>query len=176
MPNTSPTGTGLRLRCACADDLRLIALIHARSWASAYRGILPDAFLDRELQADRAAHWLDHAAELEAGARCVFIAEFGAVPVGFVCVLQPDEAGSALIDNLHALPEHRGLGAGTAMLERAAHWARARGARQLHLSVLEGNAAAIGFYESRGWTFAAREPDRVGGVDVFSLRYVLRLA
>jgi GNAT superfamily N-acetyltransferase len=58
------------------------------------------------------------------------------------------------------------------MLDAAAQWARARGARQLHLSVLEANAAAIRFYESHGWTMSAREPDNLGGIDLYSLRYI----
>ncbi len=58
------------------------------------------------------------------------------------------------------------------MLDEAARWARERGAHALHLYVLEGNAAAIGFYESRGWTFVAREPDNLAGIDLFALRYI----
>ncbi|SAL78240.1 N-acetyltransferase GCN5 [Caballeronia arvi] len=61
------------------------------------------------------------------------------------------------------------------MLDEAARWARSRGARRLHLSVLEQNTAAIGFYESRGWQCAARESDHMAGIDLFSLRYTLPL-
>lgn len=165
----------LRLRRATADDVALIASVHALSWTSAYRGILPDDFLDRDVTSELAAYWRARTTELADGTRCVFIAESDGEPVGFVCVARPDESGSALVDNLQALPGHRGLGAGTAMLDEAARWARSHGARQLHLSVLEANAAAIGFYESRGWTFSLREADRVGGVDVFSLTYILPL-
>ncbi|VXC31550.1 N-acetyltransferase GCN5 [Burkholderia sp. 8Y] len=171
-----PTNTKLTLREATAPDTTLIASMHARSWASAYRGMLPDAFLDQTLPGERAAHWEARMKEIVAGAGCVFIAESGGDPVGFACVAAPDETGSALIDNLHALPGFRGCGAGSAMLDAAAAWAQARGARQLHLSVLEANTAAIGFYESRGWTLSGSEPDRLGGVDVVCLRYVRSLA
>ncbi|MDR5855118.1 GNAT family N-acetyltransferase [Caballeronia sp. LZ062] len=167
-----PTLSDLVLREAQAGDTALIASMHARSWASAYRGILPDAFIDQEMPNERAAHWHARMTEIAAGAGCVLIAEAGGQPVGFVCVAAPDETGGALIDNLHALPAFRGCGAGSAMLHAAAEWARARGARHLYLSVLEANTAAIGFYESRGWTLSGREADRLGGVDVVSLRYV----
>ncbi|BAO87124.1 GCN5-like N-acetyltransferase [Caballeronia cordobensis] len=162
------------LRVAGLDDTALVASMHARSWASAYRGILPDTYLDA-LPTERAAYWDARMKDIVDGAASVLIAEHGGEPVGFVCLVEPDETGSVLVDNLHALPGHRGLGTGTAMLDEAARWARSRGARRLHLSVLEQNAAAIGFYESRGWTFAARETDHMAGIDLFSLLYVFPL-
>ncbi|SAK44593.1 N-acetyltransferase GCN5 [Caballeronia catudaia] len=178
MPNSKPTSEqkldSVSLRIATLADTGLIASMHARSWASAYRGILPDRYLD-ELPSERAAHWDARMKGIAGGAGCVLIAEHEGEPVGFMCLVEPDETGSVLVDNLHALPGHRGLGTGSAMLDEAARWARSRGARQLHLSVLEQNAAAIGFYESRGWKFAAREADHMAGIDLFALRYVLPL-
>lgn len=101
--------------------------MHARSWASAYRGILPDAYLDHALQAERAAHWEARMREIGAGAGHVLIAEHGGEAVGFVCLVEPDETGSVLVDNLHAMPGRKGLGTGTAMLAEAIRWARSRG-------------------------------------------------
>ncbi|SAK71045.1 N-acetyltransferase GCN5 [Caballeronia fortuita] len=165
----------IALRAATPDDTALIASMHAQSWASAYRGILPNAYLNDDLNAERAAHWAERMKDVASGAASVFIAEHAGQPVGFMCLVEPDEAGSVLVDNLHALPGHRGLGTGTVMLDEAARWARARGARQLHLFVLEQNTAAIGFYESRGWRRAAREADHMAGIDLFSLRYLYPL-
>ncbi|SAL38341.1 GNAT family N-acetyltransferase [Caballeronia humi] len=165
----------LRLRKATRADTALIARMHSLSWAAAYRGILPDDFLDKEAPIERAAHWEKRMAELDAGEGIALIAELGAVPVGFVCLANPDASGSVLVDNLHALPGYRGTGAGSAMLDAAKAWARERGASRLHLSVLEDNRPAIGFYESRGWRFAVREDDRMGGVDLFSLVYTYEL-
>ncbi len=156
-------------------DTALVVSMHVESWRAAYRGILPDAYLDRELEAERAAYWHVRMAELLADAGRLLIAEHAGAPVGFVCMIKPDETGSVLVDNLHVLPGHRGLGTGTAMLAEAARWARTHGARALHLSVLEGNAAAIGFYESCGWRRTAREADRLGGIDIHALRYELML-
>jgi GNAT superfamily N-acetyltransferase len=174
MPNSKLT-QAVSLRGATTSDCALITSMHVQSWASAYRGMLPDAWLDHDMPAERAAHWKARIKEIAAGAGAVFIAEHAGEAVGFMCLVEPDETGSVLVDNLHALPGHRGLGAGTAMLDEAARWARSRGARQLHLSVLEQNAAAIGFYEARGWRFDAREADHMAGIDLYSLRYVLSL-
>jgi GNAT superfamily N-acetyltransferase len=179
MPNAKPTTetpvARLVLRDAVPADLDLIVSMHVRSWVSAYRGILPDRYLDHEIHAERAAHWAARMPELAGGAGRVVIAMHDDAAVGFTCLIEPDADGSVLVDNLHALPGHKGLGTGTALLAEAMRWARERGARQLHLSVLEDNAAAIGFYESRGWRREAREADHMAGIDLFALRYVLSL-
>lgn len=179
MPNAKPTletpGPQLILRDATPGELDLIVSMHVRSWMSAYRGILPDRYLDRDIHAERAAHWAARLPELARGTGRVIIALHDDEAVGFSCLIEPDEHGSVLVDNLHALPGHKGLGTGTAMLAEAIRWARARGARQLHLSVLEDNAAAIGFYESRGWRREAREADHMAGIDLFCLRYIFPL-
>jgi GNAT superfamily N-acetyltransferase len=172
-PKLSPAP--VLMREATAADTDLVVSMHVRSWTSAYRGILPDRYLDSEIHAERAAHWQARMREIAGGAGRVIIAEHDGAAVGFVCMVEPDEAGSVLVDNLHALPGHQGLGAGTAMLAEAMRWARSRGARQLHLPVLEDNAAAIGFYEARGWKRGAREADSMAGVDLFALLYVLPL-
>lgn len=158
---------------ATLADAQLIARMHAQSWASAYRGILPEDFLDREVSADREKHWLARFEELANDAGEVLVAFQDDQPIGFVCLIAPDENGSVLVDNLHALPGARGSGLGTAMLGFAKKWARDRSATSLHLFVLEPNLAAIGFYESRGWRLAGRKDDTMGGIDITALRYAL---
>jgi GNAT superfamily N-acetyltransferase len=172
MPITNHTNSFV-LRRATSADAALIANMHAQSWASAYRGILPDAFLDHEMPAERAAHWSTRFQELADGAGEAFIALQDERPIGFVCLIAPDESGSVLVDNLHALPGAKGTGLGTSMLATAAQWARDQGANSMHLYVLEPNVAAIGFYESRGWRLSGRENDTMGGIDIIALRYVL---
>lgn len=45
----------VRYRVAHPADADAIAGLHAASWRENYRGILSDAFLDGEVEADRAA-------------------------------------------------------------------------------------------------------------------------
>lgn len=163
------------VRIAVHADAPLISDIHVRSRASAYRGQLPDRYLDGVMPAESAAFWPGRMARLEAGAGAAFLAEQGGLPIGFACLERPDDHGSVCVDNLHALPEHKGRGAGSALLDAARGWALARAAIKLHLLVLEGNAPAIGFYESRGWRLAAHLDGRMGGIPVVMLRYELLL-
>ncbi|MFC0399302.1 GNAT family N-acetyltransferase [Paraburkholderia rhizosphaerae] len=168
--------SSLSLRTASATDADLVASIHAASWQASYRGLLPEDFLDSEVVRERATYW--HARMNAPGAdrRLVLIAERRAEPIAFACVeRQPGSPWGALLDNLHALPAHQRNGAGSLLLYAVQNWAREQGETQLCLYVLEANAAAIAFYERRGWRLSGAEPDRVGGVDITMLRYLYRL-
>ena len=149
--------------------------MHTRSRVLAYRGMLSDHYLDHEAKAEALALWPAKLGELAAGAGQLLIAERDQAAVGFICMLKPDERGSVYIDNLHAMPEHKGSGAGTAMLDEARRWALSFGATRLHLLALDTNVAAIGFYESRGWKWVGRKNDRMGEADVVALVYALAL-
>ena len=96
-------------------------------------------------------------------------------PIAFACVFAPDESGSALLNNLHARPDRKGEGAGSALMDAAARWARERGAAAMHLKVVQGNEAAARFYERRGWRFAGTEQDEFGGRASTVLVYRLAL-
>ena len=165
----------LTLRAGTLTDLALIAGMHAQSWVSAYRGMLPDHYLDHEVQDERLAHWQAKLPALAAGAGAVLIAHLDGVPSGFACMLAPDAQGSVLIDQLHALPARKGSGLGTAMLTAARQWALAQGARSMHLFVLDSNVAALGFYQARGWQADGREQHHMGGIEVVALRYRMPL-
>jgi ribosomal protein S18 acetylase RimI-like enzyme len=168
-------GVTVQLRSASATDAALVADMHSRSRESAYRGMLSDHYLDHQAKAEALALWPAKLQELAAGAGELLIAERDHVAVGFICMLKPDAQGSVYIDNLHAMPEHQGSGAGTAMLDEARRWALSFGATRLHLLVLDTNRAAIGFYESRGWQLVGRKNDTMGGSDVVALVYALGL-
>lgn len=176
-----PTAAPLTLRPATTADAPLLAAMHAASWQATYRDLLPAAFLEREVDAERAAYWRARMEAPGGERRLVLIAELGAqpetrTPVGFVCAeRQPGSRWGALLDNLHALPAHQGIGVGKRLMEAAQAWARAQGEAQLYLYVLDGNASAIAFYERQGWKYSGAEPDHMGGIDITALRYVFRL-
>lgn len=167
---------GLALRRAALADAPLLADLHTRSRAVAYRGLLADEYLDVRMPAEMPGYWQARMRELEAGAGAAWIFECTGEAVAFACALAPDAQASVLVDNLHARPDRKGGGAGTLLLEAVAAWARAQGAQALHLLVIEGNEAAIGFYEHRGWRRSGRLDDEMGGRPIVAFKYVLRLA
>ncbi len=160
------------LRRATSADAPSIAAMHTASRATTYRGMLPDDYLDRVLPGLCLAEWRAKLASGVGDAREVLVAESGGEAVGFTCVSAPDADGSSYLDNLHARPDRKGGGLGTLMLDAATQWARGRGARRMHLLVLEGNVAAAGFYEARGWHLAGRrDDDEMDGHPISSLVY-----
>ena len=165
----------LTLRDAALSDVDLINDIHVRSRRVTYRGQVSDHYLDVAMPEASLADWRRKLPELLAGAGYVVIAQADGAPVGFVCAFARDARGSVYINNLHALPERKGLGVGTALLDAAAHWACTLGARAMHLRVLESNKPAIGFYEARGWQRVGRKDDVWGDQPIVALIYAIEL-
>ena len=171
-PSSKPP---LTLRDATIADLASINDIHVRSRRVTYRGQVSDRYLDVTMPAASLEDWQRKLPELLAGAGRVLIAEAEGEAIGFVAAIAPDAQGSVYINNLHARPDRKGLGAGSALLDAAAQWARANGARAMHLKVLETNTPAIGFYESRGWRCAGRVDDAWAGEKIVALVYAVDL-
>src|SRR5437870_811356 len=68
---------------ATADDADAIATVHVRSWQAAYRGIVPDAHLDRLSIDRRAATWRESLANRPPD---VFVAEREGRMLGWISV------------------------------------------------------------------------------------------
>ncbi len=175
LPLPDSTKPPLALRDATLADLETIDDIHVRSRRVTYRGQVSDHYLDVTMPAASRADWAHKLPGLLAGGGRVLIAQSQGEAIGFVCAVAADAQGSVYINNLHALPQHKGLGAGTALLEAAAAWARGTGARAMHLKVLASNQPAIGFYQSRGWRCIDRVDDEWAGEKIVALVYAIAL-
>jgi GNAT superfamily N-acetyltransferase len=149
------------IRQAIPADWPTIAAIHTSSWRSAYRGLLSERFLAHEVEADRERTWQQRFSSANAGRFAVFVADELGRAVGFAC-LRPESPRLVLLDNLHVLPGRTGQRIGRRLLTHAARWTvvNAPGAA-LYLWVLEGNAAARGFYRAFGAIEHAVEPHMV---------------
>lgn len=79
------------------------------------------------------------------------LASFASGPVGLaLLVLRPTsfvDGNAGLLEELYVVPELRGRGIGTALLDRTVQEARARGARVVEVPVDEGDTDARRFYE-----------------------------
>lgn len=145
------------VRAAGGGDAPVLAGLHVASWRSAYRGILSDAFLARDVESERAAFWNARMAAWNPARSFAEIAEIDGAPVAFACVMRDAEpAYGALLDNLHVLPDRRGTGLGRRLLAGAAAWvARHFPGTPLHLTVYEANEGARAFYRRMGGTESA---------------------
>lgn len=156
-------------------DADALARLHVESWRSAYRGILPDVFLDGPLEEDRLRLWRERAALPSDQRPLVLTARLDAALVGFACVFPgADGRWGALLDNLHVSPELRGQGIGARLFEMARRRPYPAGTNgRLYLWVLEANADARRFYERHGGVPADQIlGDVAPGIKAAEIRYV----
>ena len=154
------------------SDADAIAQLHARSWHTAYRGILSDEFLDGPLLADRLALWRARFAQ-ERADQIVLVDEAAGHLQGFACAfLDEDPDWGTLLDNLHVVPEAKGRGLGRQLMSDVANRILKTNRTRLHLWAFEQNHAARRFYERLGGvvttTQAEFAPD---GREVNAVRY-----
>lgn len=146
------TAGTIALRPAEPQDALAVAHLHAASWRVAYRGMLPDTFLDTLQMDEWVARW---EREIRNPASRVTLATEGGGIVAFVGTgpvrdadLDPSRVWQ--VYNLHVAPGRRGGGIGRVLLRRAADLAAAAGIAEVSLWVLTINTPARGFYERCG--------------------------
>ena len=154
------------IRLAGASDADAIAQLHVVSWRGSYRGILPDAYLDGDVEAERAATWARFFAEPPPGAAAHVAPGAGQSLHGFIALETGHERGyDAVIENLHVAPDAQGRGLGRKLLAAGAAHLAAAGGTSACLWVYDANKAAIGFYKSLGGVIDAWGFDPFAGAD-----------
>ncbi|MBA2540483.1 MAG: GNAT family N-acetyltransferase [Deltaproteobacteria bacterium] len=67
------------------------------------------------------------------------------------CGVFPLSPGTFELRKMYLLPESRGLGLGTRLLDEAVEWVRAQGGTRIVLDTVEEMSRAIAFYEAHGF-------------------------
>ncbi|MBV6697063.1 GNAT family N-acetyltransferase [Kitasatospora aureofaciens] len=141
------------IRRGGVHDAEAVADLHALSWRTTYRDIVPAEAIGDGLAAERRELWaLRLAADYGDPANTpeLLIAEQAGEVVGFA-YLVPQWDGRVLLDNLHVHPGRTGGGIGRALLAEArAHVAERHPGAELYLEVLQDNTRAVAFYEREG--------------------------
>ncbi len=144
----------MEVRLAKDGDAPVIAEVHVASWQGAYRGLLPDEFLDG-LNVERRAQWWTQAINDPEIDVFVSLDDAGRI-VGFASVQKsrdPDAPeGTGELTTIYVLPEWWGRGHGRALMEASLGRARERGFGRVTLWVLNTNQRARRFYEKAGFT------------------------
>ncbi|WP_179167141.1 GNAT family N-acetyltransferase [Streptomyces sp. 13-12-16] len=172
-----------------AGDCEGVAGIRTRGWRHAYRGLVPQPYLDGlDVEADAARHRArltggdggvaNLVAETDGGELAGWAA-FGPYRDGDV------RTGDAELYALYLLPERIGQGVGRTLLTEVIRRCAAAGHPRVRLWVLKGNTRARRFYERAGFgadgaeepfeVDGAEEPFEVDGVVVPEVRYTKEL-
>ena len=158
------------VRDAIPGDADAMGVIHVRAWQAAYRGAMPDEYLDGLDPADRARMWRDGMTRRPE--RPPLVAEVDGVVVGHAaCGATDDPEGAGELYSVNVDPDRWGSGAGRALITEVER----RLSRDHDVAVLwvvPANARARRFYERAGWSVdgAERTAD-VLGVSVPEVRY-----
>jgi GNAT superfamily N-acetyltransferase len=175
-------GAGPIVREAQASDAAAIAALQVRSWQTAYRGIVPDAFLDGLGEDAWLVRWT--AALTGAGRegvhQLVSTATWDGPPRAVaVCgpALEPTAALTGQLYVLYVDPASWGCGHGGALLARVHELLVSDGHAGALLWVAAANARAIGYYEHHGWAKdGGTQREEVAGATFDELRMVRDLA
>lgn len=139
------------VRAARRDDAQAISDVKRRSWQAAYRGLLPDDFLDELPLVPPPDAW---ASAVDEG-RAPLVAEEAGEIVGFAAVGQardedlPEGTGELLM--IYTLEKVWDSGVGHALHEAAVDRLREAGHKEAILWVVSGNRRAAAFYRAHGW-------------------------
>ena len=140
------------MRAATSEDAASVASVHVRAWKAAYRGLLPDEYLDDLRPEHRIAHYTLGFSDPDVPATLVAVVD--GVVRGFVTTgpcRDPDETRRGEVLALHVDPGSWGLGIGRRLLSEGRAALSAQGFAEAALWVLAGNSRAERFYRSDGW-------------------------
>lgn len=159
------------LRDATPADAQAVARVHVRTWQTAYRGLLPDEYLDGMRAEDRAK-------------RCTFgirdpagphtlVAVDGSELIGFATVsADREDARAGELCALHVDPSRWGQRVGLALIKAARANLVDRRFLEARLWLLVGNVRAERFYRLDGWEpDGRRRSDVIWGVSVDELGF-----
>lgn len=147
-------GVGITVRRAAPTDVPAIARFQTECWNEAYRGIVPQEYLDRTTVADREVRW---ASRIQS--RDILLAERdGALSAVASTSTRTDRLPGPRfeLNTLYVSASERGRGLGAWLLAQAVE------ARAAVLWVYRGNVRAIRFYLREGFAhdgYEATDPD-----------------
>ncbi len=140
------------VRKAGVQDAEAIAQVHVHSWQHAYRGIIPDDFLDALSVRERTEFWRS---QLATETRETLVIEAEREVVGFAGFgPSRDDNAAPTTAELYAIyiaPEHWGGGCGSLLWAEVEKILRAAGIAQVTLWVLSENQRGRRFYELLGF-------------------------
>ncbi len=155
-----------------ADNRNEIRRIYSESWKHAYRGIVPQEFLDAitEDQCGRAIG--------TPGVNTMICIEDGRI-IG-TCSFCKSRFGqypdSGEVMSIYFLPEYMGKGYGSKLIKAVLDELEKQGFKEVFLWTLEENDHARQFYERNGFSCTGEYlNDNIGGKDLKEVRYVCSL-
>ncbi len=170
--------THLSIRQATAKDAPALAALHVAVWQSAYRGIMPDSYLDALSVEQRTQFWTGLLAEPDPDRLVLLLEAENGTLGGFLSAGKPVDlppGGAAVyrgeVHAMNILPNLQGRGHGRRLLVHAANWLAGRHLTPFFLWVLADNTRARDFYEILGGMPTSRRRITIGGAPLTEMAY-----
>ena len=168
----------MTIRSATPDDAGMIATIHVEAWRVAYRGIVPDEFLDSLSIEGRESTWRQI---LSSSHERVWVAQESETIVEWISAAASRDADAgASTGEIWAVYVALGRwskGVGRALCETAERHLRLGGFIEVTLWVLKDNERAVKFYQSNGFVLdVGQEGLERGGKPLTEVRFRKRLS
>ena len=172
-PGRHDVGVSVSVRPAGPSDVDALGRVHVHAWQTAYRGVMPDVYLDGLDPSDRSSMWSQFLERAPSDQR-LQVVTVDELVVGFACFGRCPDADDGDIAERFAInlePEYWGRGLGRRLLLEVVDDLREFG-DQAVLWVVPTNARARSLYESTGWLDdGGRRQDEEGGTPVEEMRY-----
>lgn len=165
------------VRLARVTDVPQIALVQVRSWQGAYRGKMPQDYLDGLDSGRRTRGWKRALTERDPARSGVLVAEDATGLLGFAsfCPSRDADVDSGRVGEIEAIylaPAAWGGGVGRRLMADAVGRLAAAGYREATLWVLDSNDRARRFYAAAGWSADGSEKQEDGlGFPITEVRY-----
>lgn len=152
-----------------ADSREEISNIYEQSWKYAYKGIIPQDFLDR-IPSGQWCKAFDNPERYT----LVMLDDDKIIGTSSYCKSRYDDYKDwGEIISIYFLPEYMGKGYGRQLIEKVINELKAMGFETIFLWVLEDNYRARHFYEKCGFKNSGKYyDDNIGGKQLRELQYV----
>ena len=160
------------IRPARAGDKHAIASIYTRAWKFAYKGIIPQDYLD-SLNEQR---YLERMKDMDVPEEIVFELEGNVIGLAKLIDCRDRCAeGCAEVQTIYLLPEHTSKGYGQYLLENLKETALLKGYEKMIIWVLTENSRARRAYEKAGFKRDKSRLITIAGKDLKESRYSIEL-
>lgn len=151
------------------DDMMQVSSVYEQSWKHAYKGIIPQSYLDGIPE----GRWVKSINK--PGMNSLVLIDNGIIvgTTAFCTSRWEKFAGYGEIVSVYLLPEYTGNGYGRKLVEKAVFELKKLGYKKIILWVLEENMKARQFYEHLGFVNSGEVlDDNIGGKDVREIAYI----
>lgn len=167
------------VRLAQVEDAAQIAEVHVLTWQCAYKGQIPDSYLNSLSIEKRTEGWREQLKNPEKGIH-TFVAEVDGRVVGWCTAgVNDDEDVSketGRIFGIYVHPSFIGKGLKSKLMESALNQLREDGYTKATLWVLDTNEKARKWYQDKGWEIEGKtKVDVRDGFELHETRYAIDL-